>query len=466
MSTNITVQQYKPSEIIAIFNEILAHQNNQASGKLVCIRGLYLVGNGVSYSGVYYDTLRDENSPVELAIRITDTQRKELTPGNLVEILGTLGRKITGKGEIKLELNVSRVEVVKEQVIDENEVKRIEYRQRKVEAGFKNVDAILESLLFNNTRPQVALIIAASSITLGDFEDGIRAARATIDFHEERVTLTQTKTLCEKLKELDAKGYHAIAIVRGGGVDSTIDVDKPEVIEVVSSLKTPFISGVGHKPEKIFLRQVADKWTPTPQGLGQYFSELAETVNEKKNKSQAALTEQIKKQCKDQLEAGQKQNKELQEKLAKLTKNQEEATKQHKEQVEAIQKQHKEQLEKTNKQNEELQKKLAELTKTHSEQLGKLQGQMKAQTEASAKQSKEFNESLKKMQETNGQLQKSMEKLTAQNTQANKDLNEAKDKARQLEKQLSEALSNSGNTLWKIIAIIAAIAFFAVLLFK
>ena len=70
------------------------------------------------------------------------------------------------------------------------------------------------------------------------------------------------------------------------------------------------------------------------------------------------------------------------------------------------------------------------------------------------------------MQETNGQLQKSMEKLTAQNTQANKDLYEARDKARQLEKQLSEALSNSGNFLWQIIAIIAAIAFFAVLLFK
>ena len=96
MSTNITVQQYKPSEIIAIFNDILAHQNNQASGKLVCIRGLYLIGNGISYNGLYYDTLRDENSPVELAIRITDAQRQELTPGNLVEILGTLGRKITG----------------------------------------------------------------------------------------------------------------------------------------------------------------------------------------------------------------------------------------------------------------------------------------------------------------------------------------------------------------------------------
>ena len=306
---NITVQQYQPSEIIAIFNDILAQQNNKASGKIVCIRGLFLKGNGTAYNGVYYDSLRDENSPVELPIRITESQRKELTAGNLVDILGTLGRRITSKSEIKLELNVSRVEVVKEQVIDENEVKRIEYRQRKVEKGFQNVDGVLESLLFSETRPQIALIIAATTVTKGDFEDGIRAARASIDFHEERVSLTQTKVLCAKLKELDSKGYHAIAIVRGGGIDSNTDVDKPEVIETVVGLKTPFISGVGHQPEKIFLRQVADKWTPTPQGLGQYFSELVESVTEKRNKSQAALTEQIKKQYQKQIDDSNKKKK-------------------------------------------------------------------------------------------------------------------------------------------------------------
>lgn len=482
MPANITVQQYTPSEIIGIFNDILAHQNNQASGKIVCIRGLYLVGNGTSYQGYYYDTLRDEKSQNELPIRISDAQRNELTPGNLVEILGTLGRKITAKSEIKLELNVSRVEVVKEQVIDENEIKRIEYRQRKVSAGFKNVDGILESLLFNDTRPKIALIIAQTSITLKDFEDGIKAARVALDFIEDRVVFTQTKLLCTKLKQLDQLGYHAIAMVRGGGIDSTTDVDKPEVIETVVGLKTPFISGVGHKDEKIFLRQVADKWTATPQGLGQYFSDMVEMVSEKKTKSRAAITEQIKKQFKDQLEAGQKQNKELQEKLAKLTKAQEEAVKKHneqvqaltkaqteatkknKEQVEAIQKQHKEQLEKNNKQNEELQKKLTEITKAneaaqkaHAEQLGKLQGQMKAQTEASAKQSEEFNKSLKKMQDTNTELTKSLQKLTAQNTQAAKDLQEAKDRARDLDKQLQEALSKNKGCSSGCLGMVAAI---------
>jgi exonuclease VII large subunit len=256
-----------------------------------------------------------------------------------------------------------------------------------------------------------------------------------------------------------------IALVRGGG-GGIEKLDEIEVLETVGNLKTAIIAAIGHVEEKLFIKQLADKEAPTPNGLGSYFAKMVEEVSEKKTKSRAVLTEQIKKQFKDQLEAGQKQNKELQEKLAKLTKTQEEATKQHKEQIEAMQKQHKEQNEKANKQNEELQKKLAELTKTHSEQMGKLQGQLKAQTEASAKQSKEFGESLKKMQDTNGELNKSLQKLTAQNTQAAKDLNEAKERSRQLEKQLEEALSKGNSNMWMFIAIIAAIAFVAALLIR
>ena len=45
---------------------------------------------------------------------------------------------------------------------------------------------------------------------------------------------------------------------------------------------------------------------------------------------------------------------------------------------------------------------------------------MKEQNEAHSKQQQEFNVSLKKMQETNGELNKSLSKLTAQNTQAAK----------------------------------------------
>lgn len=304
----------------------------------------------------------------------------------------------------------------------------------------------LESLIYNDTCPRIALILAQSSITLNDFEDGIRAAKVQLDFEEFRVTFTKTTELISTLNYLDEQGYNAIAMVRGGGIDPKTDIDKPEVIEAVTNLKTPFIAATGHKDEVIFLRQVADKWTATPQGLGQYFSELVESVSEKKSKSRAAITEQIKKQFQQQLEAGKKQNKELQEKLAKLTKAQEEAIKKHNEQVAAIQKQNKEQNEKTVKQNEELQKQLKEINKAneaaqkaHTEQLTKLQQQLKSQTEPSSKQSKEFNESLNKMQETNRELQKSLSTLTAQNTKTQQDLNAAKEQARILQTQLDEA---------------------------
>ena len=454
------VKYYKPSELLGMFTSYLSQQD--VNRQVIYLQGIYLKNpkHDTRWSS-RYDILRDENTQTEITLQIPYKLCEDLKDGNLVTVGGVLGRRVQNNSHIQLMLVVSRVEVVQEQAIDENEIKRMELRRQKSTKGFKNVDSILEQLLFIDQRPKVALVFAATSITMSDFNAGIQAAKAAIDFEEYRVNFSNSQELCQALKNIDTKGYNVIAIIRGGG-GGIEKLDELEVLETVGNMKTAIIAAIGHVEEKLFIKQLADKEAPTPNGLGQYFSDMVETVSEKKTKSRAALTEQIKKQFKDQLEAGQKQNKELQEKLTKLTKTQEETQKQHKEQVE-----------KANKQNEELQKKLTEITKAnetaqkaHAEQLGKLQVQLKAQTEASSKQSKEFNESLKKMQETNGQLQKSMEKLTAQNTQANKDLNEAKDKARQLEKQLSEALSNSGSTLWKIIAIIAAIAFFAVLLFK
>lgn len=59
-------------------------------------------------------------------------------------------------------------------------------------------------------------------------------------------------------------------------------------------------------------------------------------------------------------------------------------------------------------------------------------------------------------QETNGEQNKSLSKLTVQNTQAAKDLNEAREKQRQLERQLQEAVEGKSN-VWTWVAIVAII---------
>lgn len=459
-TANLPQTTYKPSEIICIFNSILAKQSVNA--QVVYLRGVYLASGRQPYGGYFYDTLRDEDRQEEITIYLTQQQRESLKNGNLVMVGGVLGRNVNHRGQIQLVLNVSRIDIIQDQAVDESEIKRMELRQKKATIGFKNVDAILEQLLYTGGRPKVALVFAKSSITMSDFEAGINAAKTAIDFTEQRVNFSNSQELVRTLKGIDEFGFAVVAIVRGGGggIEKLDDLD---VLETIVNLKTPVIAAIGHVEEKLFIKQLVDKAAPTPNGLGQYFSEMVESVSEKQSKSRAALTEQIKKQFKDQLEAGQKQNKELQEKLTILTKNQEEATKKHNEQVQALTKaqqesakKHAEQVQTAQKQNQELQKKLSDITKANTEAMGKLQNQMKEQSEAHGKAQKEFSESLKKMQDTNGELNKSLSKLTAQNTQAAKDLNEAREKQRQLERQLQEAAEGKSN-VWMWVAIVAII---------
>ena len=459
-TANLSQTTYEPSEIIGIFNSILAKQSVNA--QVVYLRGVYLASGRQPYGGYFYDTLRDEDRQEEITIYLTQQQRESLKNGNLVMVGGVLGRNVNHRGQIQLVLNVSRIDIIQDQAVDESEIKRMELRQKKATIGFKNVDAILEQLLYTGGRPKVALVFAKSSITMSDFEAGINAAKTAIDFTEQRVNFSNSQELVRTLKGIDEFGFAVVAIVRGGGggIEKLDDLD---VLETIVNLKTPVIAAIGHVEEKLFIKQLVDKAAPTPNGLGQYFSEMVESVSEKQSKSRAALTEQIKKQFKDQLEAGQKQNKELQEKLTILTKNQEEATKKHNEQVQALTKaqqesakKHAEQVQTAQKQNQELQKKLSDITKANTEAMGKLQNQMKEQSEAHGKAQKEFSESLKKMQDTNGELNKSLSKLTAQNTQAAKDLNEAREKQRQLERQLQEAAEGKSN-VWMWVAIVAII---------
>lgn len=423
MPTEITVQHFKPSEIIGILRNHLA--TGQVNQRVVCLRGIYFKGTYVNpYFHTATDRLVDESSSDELSLTMPLNLRDDLENGNVITVHGILDRSITNKGLIQIVLKVTEVEKIKELAMSEDEIKRTELRRIKSEKGFKNVDSILESLLYQDKRPKVALIYAESSITNEDFEKGVQAARTHIDFTEYRESFARTKSFCQKLKQLDAMSFDVIAIIRGGGAGLEA-LDEVELLETLVNLNTAWIYGAGHEGEKLFILNIADKAIAIPHALGTYFRDITDGVIQKRNNSRAALVKEVEGQLKKQIEDSNKKNQALTKQLEEvtkkhneqvqaLTKAQTEATKQHKEQVEAIQKQHKEQLEKNNKQNEELQKKL-----------------------------NEFNGSLKKMQETNGELNKSLQKLTAQNTQANKDLNEAKDKARQLEKQLEEALSKN-----------------------
>ena len=264
MPTEITVQQYQPSEIISILRNHLA--TGQVNQRIVCLRGIYFKG---AYINQYYhtatDRLVDETSSDELSLAMPLNLRDDLENGNVVTVHGSLDRSITNKCLIQIVLKVTAVEKLKELAMSEDEVKRTELRRIKSEKGFKNVDSILESLLYQDKRPKVALIYAESSITNEDFEKGVQAARTHIDFTEYRESFARTKAFCQKLKQLDAIGFDVIAIIRGGGATADLSgFDTLALAENVANFPLPVITGIGHERDESVIDMVANTKVKTP----------------------------------------------------------------------------------------------------------------------------------------------------------------------------------------------------------
>ena len=427
---------FKPSEIIGILRNHFA--TGQVNQRVVCLRGIYFKGG---YINQYYrtatDRLVDESTSDELTLSMPLNLRDDLENGNVITVHGILDRSITNKGLIQIVLKVTEVEKIKELAVSEDEIKRTELRRIKSEKGFKNVDSLLESLLFQDKRPQIALVYAETSITNDDFEKGVQAARTHIDFKEYRVSFAKTKVFCQTLKQLDAMNYDVIAIIRGGGAGLEA-LDEVELLETLVNMNTAWMYGAGHEGEKLFILNIADKAIAIPHALGTYFRDITDGVVQKRNNSRAALVKEVEGQFKKQLEETNKKNKELLTQIDKMTKQQQEQTKANKENIDKLTEQNKKNLEAQQKKNDEA--------------LAKIHAQSKQQMEQSQKQ----NEALQKQLADLSKSQKeSVDKLTEQNKQTNTLLEKERQHSRDLERKLA-AKPNYMST-FIIIAIIAAI---------
>lgn len=432
---------FKPSEIIGILRNHLA--TGQVNQKVVCLRGIYFKGSFVNqYFHTATDRLVDESTSDELSLSMPLNLRDDLENGNVITVHGVLDRSITNKGLIQIVLKVTEVEKIKELAVSEDEIKRTELRRIKSEKGFKNVDSILETLLFQDKRPQVALVYAETSITNDDFEKGVQAARTHIDFKEYRVSFAKTKAFCQTLKQLDAMNYDVIAVVRGGGAGLEA-LDEVELLETLVNMNTAWMYGAGHEGEKLFILNIADKAIAIPHALGTYFRDITDEVVQKRNNSRAALVKEVEGQFKKQLDESNKKNKELLAQIEKMTKQQQEQTKANKENIEKLTEQQKKNLEAQQKKNDET--------------LAKFQAQSKQQMEQSQKQNAALQ---KQLAELSKSQKESMDKLTEQNKQTNTLLEKERQHSRDLERKLA-AKPNYMST-FIIIAIIAAIIGFII----
>lgn len=434
------VPYYTPVELVGIYRSFLERGK---SNNVVWLRGIYLQKpNQNPQWAAFYDELRDVSSNVSVTLKINRQDRQMLKPNSLIHVGGLIELNPYSNGTIQIVVAVTRFEIVKDQFVTEQDLKRSEIRIAKTKKGFKNVDAILEDKLFRDERPKVALVFASTSITMADFNAGVNAAAVKIDFTEQRQSFGNAAVLAAFLRQQDTAQYDVIALIRGGG-NGIEALDEIEVLKAVSEMKTPVICAIGHVGEELFMKSIADKVAPTPNGLGQYFSEMVERVTAKRNNSRAALVEEVKKQFQKQIEESNKKNKELLTQIDKMTKQQQEQTKANKENIDKLNEQNKKNLEAQQKKNDEA--------------LAKIQAQNKQQIEQTQKQ----NVALQKQLEDLSKSQKTtFDKLTDQNKQTNALLEKERQHSRDLERRLDSRPNST--SIYLIIAVIAIVIGFII----
>ena len=432
------VTYYTPVELVGIYRNFL--ERGKSNG-VVWLRGIYIQRPSQNNQwAAYYDELRDVDTNTSITLKINRQDRQRLKPNSLVQIGGLIELNPFTNGTIQIVVSVTRFEIIKDQFVTEQDIKRSEIRIAKTKRGFKNVDAVLEDKLFRDERPKVALIFASTSITMADFNAGVNAAAVKIDFTELRQSFGNGASLAAFLKQQDEMQFDTIALIRGGG-NGIEALDDIAVLQTVSEMETPIICAIGHVGEELFLKSIVDKVAPTPNGLGQYFSEMVERVAAKRNNSRAALVQEVKKQFQKQLEDSNKKNKELLDQIEKMTKQQQEQTKANKENIDKLNEQNKKNLEAQQKKNDEA--------------LAKFQAQSKQQMEQSQKQNAALQKQLADLSKSQ---KESLDKLTEQNKQTNTLLERERQHSRELERQL--ASKPNYTTTFIIIAIIATVVGF------
>lgn len=282
---------YNPGSLLNAFSNSLT---SPLLNKPLLVKGIYKRGKGVNYNGVYYDILKDEFSDNNITLVIPEKLRFPLKEGQAIEAQAFLSKRLsTATGRIDLILTVSDLLSRKEREINEEELKALELLQQKAKIGYKDVDGLIRSKLYQQSPISITIIIGTTAIIDNDIKHQLKDAVVVYDIKYVKVNLTRVPDIIQAMRENDNSDI--LVVARGGGENIQI-FDNPELSQQVLNLKSVFVTAIGHAADEPLLQKLADKHFITPTALGQHFHDLYNRTLDEFNNSKAKLISDLTKQ--------------------------------------------------------------------------------------------------------------------------------------------------------------------------
>jgi hypothetical protein len=293
-----------------------------ADGRLLLAKGEYQAAqNAIEYSGYYYEVIKSPNDNKFIKAKIPSLLRSKLENNFIYLFKGYIEKSIKASS-IDLLFVVDEILQKEENPISEEDVKRFEVIQQKIAKGYKDFEAITKEHLYNNRLIRIANIYGNTGIVNKDFETGLAEATVRYDIKVFRCNLSSKGEIINILRRLNTPEFDAIAIVRGGGNVSDMEIfNDPDIGEDVIKLKPLFITALGHVVNDSLLDKIADKKFHLPHDYGNSLKVWVDEATAEQAKSKSVLIEQVKKTFEDQI-------KTKDDALKMLQKNNEETSKQ------------------------------------------------------------------------------------------------------------------------------------------
>ncbi|MDT3401011.1 exodeoxyribonuclease VII large subunit [Mucilaginibacter terrae] len=290
-SENPVIISYSPAAVLNLFNNSISV--NQIK-RIVQLKGIYLQGKGNQYSGYFYDFFRDEASDAAITILVPPLIRNEMRPNKTVTVNGFVTRRvINSSGSIQIQLTVTDLVEQTQNKYNDDDLRKIELMQQKAVNGYRDVYSWLKEKIINEEPFKVGIIIGKTGIIDNDIKHQLRESIGFYDLNFHRINLISEEEIVTTLDRLNNENYGVIAVSRGGG-DNLDIFNRFKIAEKAVTLRSLFITAIGHKDDVTLLQKVADKSFITPSELGQFFNDVFNHTVEELHNSKARLIESVK----------------------------------------------------------------------------------------------------------------------------------------------------------------------------
>jgi hypothetical protein len=267
-----TPQAHTPVTLMALFaNAFKIEKDN----KNLWLKGIYQDRQRESYSGYYYDRLKDEMGGQIMTVKLPKRIKHSIHHGGFYLFKGILDKDVRMDGVIEPVFVVFEVVEQIDDSLAEGMGRRTAVQQQKERAGYRDLDQMIEQKLSGGKKPLIALICGKTSMVLQDVFSALNGAKHRYKLVEHRVNLSSKKGIINAFAQLNKEPLDAIAIIRGGGPGLEI-FDDVEIAEASLKLKPILVTAIGHAQDDTLLQQIADKKFTTPTALGNYLREMVE----------------------------------------------------------------------------------------------------------------------------------------------------------------------------------------------